>query len=67
MISDLPTKILVATDGSAGSVTAAQRAAEMAHVFGSELHVVHVVPVSQPHHLIGADAEGSSLYEEDLQ
>jgi hypothetical protein len=39
----------------------------MAHVFGSELHVVHVVPVSQPHHLIGADAEGSSLYEEDLQ
>jgi nucleotide-binding universal stress UspA family protein len=26
-----------------------------------------VVPVSQPYHLVCADAEGSSLYEEDLQ
>jgi K+-sensing histidine kinase KdpD len=57
-ISDLPKKIHVATDGSAGSVTAVRRAAEMAHAFGSELHVVHVVPVSQPYHLFGANVEG---------
>jgi nucleotide-binding universal stress UspA family protein len=66
-MSDLPTKILVATDGSAGSVKAARRAAEMAHAFGAELHVVHVMPLTQPYHLLGADAEGPSMYEEDLQ
>src|SRR5215208_522488 len=66
-MSDLPTKILVATDGSAGSVKAARRAAGMAHAFGAELHVVHVMPVTQPYHLVGADAEGPSMYEEDLQ
>ena len=66
-MSDLPTKILVATDGSAYSVEAARRAAGMAHAFGAELHVVHVMPVTQPYHLVGADAEGPSLYEEDKQ
>ena len=66
-MSDLPTKILVATDGSPSAILAARRAAEMARAFGSELHLVHVVPVTQPYHLIGADAEGPSMYEEDVQ
>ena len=66
-MSDLPTKILLATDGSASSVEAAHRAAGMAHAFGAELHVVHVMPVTQPYHLVGTDAEGPSLYEEDKQ
>jgi nucleotide-binding universal stress UspA family protein len=39
----------------------------MAHAFGAELHVVHVMPVTQPYHLLGTDAEGPSLYEEDKQ
>ena len=66
-MSDLPTKILLATDGSASSVNAAHRAAGMAHAFSAELHVVHVMPVTQPYHLVGTDAEGPSLYEEDKQ
>jgi nucleotide-binding universal stress UspA family protein len=64
-VDDLPKKILVATDGSAGAETAARRAAEMARALGSELHVVHVIPVTQPYHLVSDDAEGPSLYEED--
>ena len=39
----------------------------MAHAFGAELHVVHVVTVAPPYHLYGADAESPSLYEEDMQ
>ena len=66
-MSDLPTKILLATDGSASSVNAAHRAAGMAHAFGAELHVVHVMPVTRAYHLVGADAEGPSVYEEDKQ
>jgi nucleotide-binding universal stress UspA family protein len=66
-MSDLPTKILLAIDGSASSVSAAHRAAGMAHAFGAELHVVHVMPVTQPYHLVGTDAEGPSIYEEDMQ
>ena len=66
-MSDLPTKILLATDGSASSDMAAHRSTEMAHAFGAEVHVVHVMPVSQPYHLVGTDAEGPSMYEEDLQ
>ena len=66
-MGDPPTKILLATDGSASSAKAARRAARMAHAFGAELHVVHVMPVTQPYHLVGSDAEGPSLYEEDLR
>jgi nucleotide-binding universal stress UspA family protein len=66
-MSDLPTKILLAIDGSASSVSAAHRAAGMAHAFGAELQVVHVMPVTQPYHLVGTDAEGPSIYEEDKQ
>ncbi|MEJ7843122.1 MAG: universal stress protein [Rubrobacter sp.] len=66
-MSDLPKKILVATDGSPDAAMAVRRAAGMARAFGSELHVVHVVPVAQPYHLFAGDAEGPSLYEEDRQ
>lgn len=67
MTDDLPKRILAATDGSAGAATAARRATEMARAFGAELHVVHVIPVSQPYHLLADDAEGPSVYEEDAQ
>jgi nucleotide-binding universal stress UspA family protein len=67
MNGELPAKILVATDGSKNAAAATRRAAEMAGAFGSELHVVHVVPVAQPYHLFGADVDSPSLYEEDVQ
>lgn len=60
-----PGRILLATDGSPDAALAARRAAGLAKAFGSELHVVHVVPVSDPYYLAGEDAEGPSLYEED--
>jgi nucleotide-binding universal stress UspA family protein len=67
MAKDRPAKVLVATDGSPAATLAARRAAEMAHAFGAELHLVHVVPVTDPYHLVGDDAEGPSLYAEDEQ
>jgi nucleotide-binding universal stress UspA family protein len=66
-MNGLPRKILVAVDGSQGAAAAARRAAEMSRAFGSELHVVHVVPVAVPYHLFDGDADGPSLYEEDQQ
>jgi nucleotide-binding universal stress UspA family protein len=41
-MSIFPTKILLATDGSAEAESAAQVAAELADKTGSELHVVYV-------------------------
>jgi nucleotide-binding universal stress UspA family protein len=41
-MSIFPTKILLATDGSAEAESAAQVAAELAEKTGSELHVVYV-------------------------
>lgn len=64
-MSDRPGRVLLATDGSPDAILAARRAVDLAKAFGSELHVVHVVPVSNPYHLVGEDAEGPSLYEED--
>jgi nucleotide-binding universal stress UspA family protein len=64
-MNDFPMKILVATDGSPDTILAERRASEIARAFGSELHVVHVVPVAQPYHLFVGDAEGPSLYEVD--
>ena len=64
----LPTKILVATDGSLGSHLAARRAVELAQTFGSELHVVHVLPVFEPYYIAGKPfTEESTMYEEDAQ
>jgi nucleotide-binding universal stress UspA family protein len=63
-----PEKILVATDGSHDAASAARRAAGMARAFGAELYLVHVVPVSEPYHMLGAAyEEGPSLYEEDIE
>ena len=67
-MNDSLRKILVATDGSPDSVLAALRAVELARAFGSELHLVHVVALSPPYHMVGArDFEGPSLYEEDTE
>lgn len=69
-MGDMPTKVLLATDGSAGSVDAARRAAGIARAFGAELHVVHVTPTTRPqklpHHPSGAYAEELDTHEEDL-
>jgi nucleotide-binding universal stress UspA family protein len=56
-MSGLPTKILVATDGSKTAALRAARADDM----------VHIVPVAQTYHLAGVGAEGPDLYEEDKQ
>ena len=40
-MSDFPTKILLATDGSPDAVLASRAAAELLNRSGSELHVVH--------------------------
>ena len=42
----VPTKILVATDGSRSSVRAVGEAVDLARETDSELHIVHVLPVS---------------------
>lgn len=60
-------RILLATDGSADSALAARRAVEIARASGAELHLVHVVPVTDPLYLRGEGVEGPSLYEEDVQ
>ncbi len=63
-----PEKILVATDGSHDAASAARRAVGLAHAFDADLYLVHVVPISEPYHMLGADfAEGPSLYEEDAE
>ena len=64
-ISIFPTKILVATDGSPSSARAVQEAVDLAHDTDSELHLVHVMPVSTLYS--SADmvlAAGIPLYEE---
>jgi nucleotide-binding universal stress UspA family protein len=60
-----PGKVLLATDGSPDAILAARRAAGLALAFGSELHVVHVIPVSQPYTMFGETGEGPSILEED--
>src|SRR5918998_3278524 len=40
-----PTRILMATDGSEGTPVAMRAAVELADGTGSELHLVHVVPI----------------------
>jgi nucleotide-binding universal stress UspA family protein len=50
-MSILPTKVLVATDGSREAQLAAQTAADLSQKTNSELHVVHVfgiAPVGPP-------------------
>ena len=45
-MSNFPTKVLLATDGSIEADLAARTAAELADKTGSELHVVHVSGIS---------------------
>jgi nucleotide-binding universal stress UspA family protein len=62
-MSIFPTKILLATDGSAEAESAAQVASELADKTGSELHVVYVEVVPNFAQYNAADAVG---YEREL-
>jgi nucleotide-binding universal stress UspA family protein len=71
-MSIFPTKILLATDGSAEAESAAQVAAELADKTGSELHVVYVevVPYFAQYGagtLVGQDRELYEKIEEEAQ
>lgn len=64
-MSDLPARILVATDGSADAEMAGRRASAMARALGSELHMVYVVPVTEPYSPYSEeDGEGPGTYED---
>lgn len=43
-MTDFPTRILLATDGSEDAALAARAAADLSERAGSELHIVHVLP-----------------------
>ena len=64
-MSIFPTKILLATDGSAEAESAAQVASELADKTGSELHVVYVevVPYSAQYSAAAAVGYDRELYE----
>ena len=64
-MSIFPTKILLATDGSAEADSAAQVAAELADKTASELHVVYVevVPYSAQYSAAAAVGYDRELYE----
>ena len=64
-MSIFPTKILLATDGSAEAESAAQVAAELADKTASELHVVYieVVPYSAQYSAAAAVGYDRELYE----
>ncbi len=47
-MSNFPTKILLATDGSREAELASQTAAELAQKTDSELHVLHVLASGYP-------------------
>ncbi|HET7478824.1 MAG TPA: universal stress protein [Rubrobacteraceae bacterium] len=64
-MSDLPARILVATDGSADAEMAGRRASAMARALGSELHMVYVVPVTEPYSPYSeGDGERPGTYED---
>lgn len=62
-MSVLPTKILLATDGSTDAELAATTAVGLASGTGSELHLVHVGPVV-PAHFESTDVEPARLQQE---
>jgi nucleotide-binding universal stress UspA family protein len=72
-MSMFPTKVLLATDGSAEAELAGRSAAELADKTGSELHVVHVFGIMPwyPIYPEGTDLDETELeeqqVEEDLQ
>ena len=66
-MSIFPTKVLLATDGSAEAQLAARIAADLAQKTGSQLHVVHVfgiAPVGPPVYSGATDLQGEALEEE---
>jgi nucleotide-binding universal stress UspA family protein len=80
LMSIFPTKILLATDGSEEAHQAAQAAAELSKVTGSEVHVTYVLPSPRElrgHHLYSqevmrsvteqAEEEGRSFLEDQAQ
>ena len=63
-MSILPTKVLVATDGSREAQLAAQTAADLSQKTNSELHVVHVfgiTPVGPPVYPEATDLQGAEF------
>ena len=66
-MSIFPTKVLLATDGSAEAELAARTAADLAQKTGSQLHVIHVfgiAPVGPPVYSEAMDLQGEALEEE---
>jgi len=66
-MSIFPTKILLATDGSAEAQLAATTAADLAKSTGSELHVVHVSEPGMEISLNPAYSLNRDLLEEPLE
>jgi len=67
-MNDFPTRILLATDGSANAVAAARAAANLSNRTGSELHVVHVLPTTPLYSIATITMQGNvRLYEEGKQ
>src|SRR3712207_5930239 len=67
-----PTKILLATDGSADAIQATDAAVDLASRGGSELHVVHVwqdVPTPYAHAFVKHELErqGQEILEEQVR
>jgi nucleotide-binding universal stress UspA family protein len=63
-MSILPTKILLATDGSKEARLAAEAAAELSRDTGSEVHITYVLPSPRElrgHHLYSREVMGSIL------
>ena len=66
-MSIFPTKVLLATDGSAEAQLAARTAADLAQKTSSELHMIYVfgiAPVGTPGYFEAIDLQGEALEEE---
>ena len=61
-MSELPAKILLATDGSEEASAAARTAAELSRKTGAELHVVHVGSL-----LYDVDDTGSAVFDPEIE
>ena len=71
-MSAFPTKILLATDGSADAVQATEAAADLASKSGSELHIVHVwhdVPSPYAHAFVKRELrnQGQEILDEQVR
>ena len=62
-MSNFPTKVLIATDGSRDAELASTTAVGLANTTGSELHLVHVGPVL-PEHYEPTDVEPVRIHRE---